>query len=90
VAVDLEKDVAILEIGPRGRTVGSDVSYERSFGFTSVKGLGDARGESCGRMPRYPRDASDRETTLTVGGGFSPESVAALTAKKPMAAKDAA
>jgi hypothetical protein len=38
----------------------------------------------------YPRDASDRETTLTVGGGFSPESVAALTAKKPMAAKDAA
>jgi hypothetical protein len=40
----------------------------------------------------YPRDASDLETTLTVGGGFSPESrpsVAALTAKKPMAAKAA-
>jgi hypothetical protein len=38
----------------------------------------------------YPREASDRETTLTVAGGFSPGSpptVAALTAKKPTAAK---
>src|SRR5579863_9415784 len=42
----------------------------------------------------YPREpaASDRETILTVAGGFSLESrpmVAALTAKKPVAAKAA-
>jgi hypothetical protein len=40
----------------------------------------------------YPREASDRETSLTVAGGLLPGSrpiVAALTAKKPVAAKAA-